>query len=803
MPSSARLVVAVLLVALVTPTAAGLAQDWPRWRGSAFDGTVVTGRGIFDQPFELRVRWTKTIGAGYSAIVVAGGRAITMASDGGIDYLVALSADSGDEQWRVPIGRAFPARDGSAGGPVSTPAIAGDTVYAIGPFGDLVAVDLVTGRPRWKRALVAEFGSAVPHWGITTSPLVVGRAVVVLTGGAEGAVTAFDRDTGAVLWRAGADGASYQSPMLARVAGEARIVVGGDEFLFALDPADGREVWRHPHGGQGFYGLIINPVVTASDRLLLTHRPDSSVLLDTAGATPSPVWSTRELKLNYGTPVVHEGLVYGYSGGFLTAVDAGTGTLAWRSRAPGDGFIIVVDGHLVVMTKAGALHVAKTGREGFAPVASLDVFERLVWTPPAFAGGRVFVRDSYERMAAIDVVPAPTGAAAAPEVETRGVIPGTAFARWVAETEAAPDAQQRVDAFLARQSRFPLVEGDRYAHVVYTGEPGELLMKSDAFEIGDDLPLRRVGGTNMYYASLALAPDARIAYQLVRGLEDPFVDPRNPTQGTSLSYAGPVSLLYMPSADATRVEPSAGDAPTGAVQHRIEGAVVRAENLRWTGERTLTVQLPADYHGSADRYPVVYVLYGDEMRAARLDALIAQEVGASIPPVITVFVPSTSAYEYARTFRPQHRDLLIGTIVPFVDRTYRTVARAEARVLAGADEAAFGAIETAMRHPTVFGGVIAQSAYPLSTGGDELLALIGAAPLTPQRFHVDWGIYDPRRSRDLLDVPGFTARVAGQLRARGFAVTGRGWHDGSALEFWVSRFREGLRAVVAPGVPPR
>ena len=104
----------------------------------------------------MRVRWKRTLGAGYSGVVVADGKAVTMYSDGKNDYVVALSSDTGEEQWKFLLGEAFPPRDGSSGGPVSTPAIDRGVVYALGPRGNFVALNLATGKKLWQHDLVAE-----------------------------------------------------------------------------------------------------------------------------------------------------------------------------------------------------------------------------------------------------------------------------------------------------------------------------------------------------------------------------------------------------------------------------------------------------------------------------------------------------------------------------------------------------------------------------------------------------------------------------------------------------------------------
>jgi outer membrane protein assembly factor BamB len=160
---AAAIPVLAALAAFAAPASRAASDgDWPRWRGARFDGTVTTGRNIFARPFSLKVRWRRTIGAGYSGVVVAGGLAVTMASDGKTDYVIAISADSGDETWRAPVGDAYPGRDGSTGGPVSTPSIADGVVYALGPRGTLVAVQLASGKALWRRKIDAE----VPHWGL-------------------------------------------------------------------------------------------------------------------------------------------------------------------------------------------------------------------------------------------------------------------------------------------------------------------------------------------------------------------------------------------------------------------------------------------------------------------------------------------------------------------------------------------------------------------------------------------------------------------------------------------------------------
>ena len=58
--------------------------------------------------------------------------------------------------------------------------------------------------------------------------------------------------------------------------------------------------------------------------------------------------------------------------------------------------------NLIVTTKQGQLVVAPASDTGFTAKASLALFDRLVWTPPSFADGRIYARDSYGGIAAGD-----------------------------------------------------------------------------------------------------------------------------------------------------------------------------------------------------------------------------------------------------------------------------------------------------------------------------------------------------------------------------------------------------------------
>ncbi|WP_344217491.1 alpha/beta hydrolase-fold protein [Kribbella sancticallisti] len=171
--------------------------------------------------------------------------------------------------------------------------------------------------------------------------------------------------------------------------------------------------------------------------------------------------------------------------------------------------------------------------------------------------------------------------------------------------------------------------------------------------------------------------------------------------------------FLLPSADPA-------DTPAPAEPGTITAASVRSATLG--EELAYNVYLPAGYEGSADRYPVIYLLHGrgDSMSAwtqvkSRLDELIGN---GDIPPTIAVMPDAPwssrasyyvdSAYRGPDAGRPVET-ALIRDLVPHVDTTYRTVADRTGRAIAGYSMGGSGALRYSMVHPEIFGAAVVLS----------------------------------------------------------------------------------------------
>ncbi|MFG0268227.1 MAG: PQQ-binding-like beta-propeller repeat protein, partial [Rhodopirellula sp. JB055] len=309
-----------------------VAQDWPSIRGPQHDGSASWGdKELAQGPLQLKVVWKQPFGSGYSGIVKSGDRLVSAMADVAADqeYVVAMSASTGDMLWKTPTGKVMKGANGSCDGPVSTPAADETQAYHLSPFGILAAYDLTDGSVVWQHDLKKEYSVEPNFYGFGTSPIVHNGVLILPVGSPEGAVMGFDTKTGQVAWKAGQDQAAFQSAVSMKLAGETTIVVACNTTLFAIAPATGKVIWSRPHGGaSGEPVAAVVPVPLPGDGLFLNDSRDGSTGLNLHANGARERWSGRKIRNTYCVPVMSGGLLCSYSSRFLVAVDPETGDQA-------------------------------------------------------------------------------------------------------------------------------------------------------------------------------------------------------------------------------------------------------------------------------------------------------------------------------------------------------------------------------------------------------------------------------------------------------------------------------------------
>lgn len=222
-----------------------MASDWAQWLGPNRNGSST--ETVTPWKEAPKVLWRQAVGEGNSSPVVANGRVFLHAKvkDKNEEQVTAFDATTGKLLWQAVHPRsAFTSLYGN--GPRATPAVSGDHLYTFGITGVLRCLDTTTGKQVWEADTLKEFGARNLFFGMSCSPLVEGKHVLVNVGGKGASVVAFDKDTGAVAWKNLDDKASYSSPIVFGQGKERQVVFLTQQGLASLNPTDGSLFWRFP-----------------------------------------------------------------------------------------------------------------------------------------------------------------------------------------------------------------------------------------------------------------------------------------------------------------------------------------------------------------------------------------------------------------------------------------------------------------------------------------------------------------------------------------------------------------------------
>ncbi len=756
--SPIRLSILVLALVLSSSAFAADSVGWSQWRGPS-DGGLTVGGELPDQAFGLKVAWTRDLGSGYSSVWPVGGKAVTMFASGEDDVVAAIEPGTGEELWRYELGPTYAGHDNSDDGPIGTPVVRDGTVYALGPFGQLVALALADGSEQWRRELT-EDDSTVPFYGYATVPVVTASDVIVSTGGEGHALTAFDRKTGKPKWTAGDDTVSYQSPTLVDLGGRQVLIALTDHFVTGVDPKSGDVLWEARHTEDGQIDNSSHATAIDDERFLVKLR-NGSRLYRVNKTGVEEVWQSRAFGNTLALPVLIGDHLYGFSGNVMTCASVETGEFVWRSRDLNSFGLSAVDGKLAVISNDGQFVLVDASPDGYRELARVPVFEVGDYAVPSFSDGHFFVRN-LAQMAAIRV-----DTSVAPQVAERETVDRHhgEFGTWIASVEKLPESKRQamVDRRLASVESTPLAGEDGLAHLIWRGEADDVAVRGDVAAGVPELELFGVAGTDLFYRSLELDAKAQYTYAFTVDFGNPQSDPRNPN---SVDNGFAVfSELRMPEWPASPfLDSPAEDAARGT----LDGFPFRSEILDNT--REIKVWRPAGYGRNPEgRYPVLVVNHGDNLlRGGLMQNALDNLVGDSVAPLIAVFVPRANAAEFGGPAGADYTRFLIEELLPHLDRHYRTDS--DRRSIMGPGSAGVAAVFASLAHPEVFRQAAVQSFYPIEPTHAQLPELIAASGAKPALIYMVWS----RRDYDLGDgrkAEDASRELAGRLRAADLNVT--------------------------------
>lgn len=385
------------------------------WSGFQNGGNPVVSGGNYSTEWspESGIAWEKELaGYGQSTPVICDETIFVTSVSGDLKetcHVEAFEAKTGNRAWQFSINNSSPTESTTyVSKAAPSPVCDSAGVIALFEGGNIVALSS-SGKLRWQRDLVTEYGTIESRHGLSSSLEQNDKIVFVWIERSENPyVLALSKSTGETIWKADGPGVtSWSSPRLLPVGNSTHLVLSGIGKLVGLDPATGERLWE-------FDKIAGNstptPIPIGSNRFLIGatvgrgesgggKAAESNGVIEISGSeedgySAEYVWQAKAATSSFGSPIAHNGLAWFVNqSGVIYCLDLKTGEQKYASRTAGSIWAtpVVIGDFLYLFSKNGTTTVIKSGLE-FEIVAENHLWESAhsKVEQPAFGGSVLY-----------------------------------------------------------------------------------------------------------------------------------------------------------------------------------------------------------------------------------------------------------------------------------------------------------------------------------------------------------------------------------------------------------------------------
>jgi outer membrane protein assembly factor BamB len=398
MSNQCKVIIILAFVTICTFSTCLQAQDWPQWRGPNRDAKV-TGFKIPDVwPKELTKKWKINIGQGDATPALVNNKIYAFTRQDSNEILICLNAIDGKELWKESYtAPAVTGAPGSHPGPRSSPCVINGKIVTFGVSGILSCFNTETHKILWHKD---DFPGIWPQFYTSMSPLIVDNLCIVHLGKeTEGALIAYDIETGKPKWNWTSEGPTYSSPMLMTIDGIKQVVIHCEKNLYGINLADGKQLWKVETPNQKMFYSCPTAVIdgqiiyytgqgTGSRAVKISKKGDEYITEE--------LWSNNESGTTFNTPVLKEGLLYGFNPqGKMFCINAKTGQTAWTGKETFNRFGTIIDAGAVLfaLSSQSELTVFEPSEKEYKELARYKVADTEVYAYPIISGNRIYIKD--------------------------------------------------------------------------------------------------------------------------------------------------------------------------------------------------------------------------------------------------------------------------------------------------------------------------------------------------------------------------------------------------------------------------
>jgi outer membrane protein assembly factor BamB len=378
-----RILITIVVLSMVQMVKSQVTSEW---RSIGRNG-VYNETGLLKKWPEKGPRLLMSVSGlakGHSSVAVGDGKLYLTGTRGDREVLMALDM-RGNRLWETDYGRAW-----TESFPESrcTPTLDGERIYVTSGVLDAACINAETGKVVWSVKVNEKFEGAFGDWGKSESPLVLENKVFFTPAGNITTMVALDKLTGETLWTSESlkDRSSYVSPLLITLNGNQFIAGETEKYLFAIDPSDGRLIWKFDFGSlalpQDPTNIHTVTPLFSDGALFVTSGYDHSCVmlkLNPDGKSPAPLWSDNTLDTHLGGVVKVDHYIFGSnwqnnSKGRWVCLDWNTGKVMYETDWITKGSVIAAEGLLYCYEeKSGNIALVRPSPEKFDIISSFKV----------------------------------------------------------------------------------------------------------------------------------------------------------------------------------------------------------------------------------------------------------------------------------------------------------------------------------------------------------------------------------------------------------------------------------------------
>lgn len=240
--------------------------------------------------------------------------------------------------------------------------------------------------------------------GAGSSPVLWGDVLIFHCDGSDVQfIVALDKHTGQVAWKTDRSGAmkenpqlkkAYGTPLVVEVGGRPELLSPAADWLYAYDPATGKELWKLSYGVLGF-SIVPRPVAGDGMFFMCTSFLQSELLAIklAEGGTPTIAWRYGRQAPRMPSPLLVGKELYLLSdGGIATCLEAASGRVLWTKRLSGNycASPLLADGKIFVANRDGETTVLLPG-DKFTELA-VNKLDGAIMASPAALGQALYIR---------------------------------------------------------------------------------------------------------------------------------------------------------------------------------------------------------------------------------------------------------------------------------------------------------------------------------------------------------------------------------------------------------------------------